>query len=274
MASHTAAPDNLQTKDAQTKRGQRFVCTLASTEEEIRECQQLRYRIFAGELGAQIDGGAESIDRDRFDYYCRHLIVRDGIDGPIIACTRLLTDEAARRAGGFYSAGEFNMDAIAALPGRKVEVGRTCVQAEYRSGAVISALWGGLAKFFEDHGYRYLFGCASIPLDDGGEQAAVILDKIRRRYMAADDQRVFPHKAFETNALPAEVAMRMPPLLKAYVSLGAQACGEPYWDTDFNCADVFMLLDVHALAPRYARRFTGRFDTNTVASEGSFASDA
>ena len=272
MASQIA-PNNATSNTLQAKRGQRFVSSLASSEEEIRACQQLRYRIFAGELGAQIDGGSEHIDRDRFDYYCRHLVVRDGVDGPIIACTRLLTDDAARRAGGFYSAGEFDMAAIAALPDRKVEVGRTCVQAEYRSGAVISALWGGLAKFFQDHGYRYLFGCASIPLDDGGDQAAVILDKIRRRYMAPAELHVTPRKAWETDDLPAEVAMRMPPLLKAYVSLGAQACGEPYWDTDFNCADVFMLLDVHALAPRYARRFTGRFESNSVASEGDFASD-
>lgn len=269
MPTDTAPQNSLQ-----NKRGQRFVCSLASSEEEIRACQQLRFRIFAGELGAQIDGGADGIDRDRFDYYCRHLIVRDGVGGKIIACTRLLTDDAARRAGGFYSAGEFDMACIADLPDRKVEVGRTCVQAEYRSGAVISALWGGLAKFFEDHGYRYLFGCASIPLDDGGTQAAVILDKIRRRYMAPESLHVVPRKPWQADSLPAEAAMRMPPLLKAYVSLGAQACGEPYWDTEFNCADVFMLLDVHSLAPRYARRFTGRFDSNTVASEGSFASDA
>ena len=49
--------------------------------------------------------------------------------------------------------------------------------------------------------------------------------------------------------------MRMPPLLKAYVSLGAKACGAPYWDESFNCCDVFMLLDIHEMAPRYVRRF-------------------
>ena len=37
--------------------------------------------------------------------------------------------------------------------------------------------------------------------------------------------------------------------------LGARACGEPYWDPDFQCADVFMLLDVRELNPRYARHF-------------------
>lgn len=257
----------------QTTQGKRFVSSLASTEAEVRACQRLRYAIFAGELGAQIDGGAEGLDRDRFDAYCQHLIVREAGNDDIIACTRLLTDEAADRAGGFYSAGEFDMQAVARLDGRKVEVGRTCVRADHRSGAVISALWGGLAGFFQTHGYQYLFGCASIPLDDGGAQASAILDKIRRRYMAPAHIRVTPRKPYVTDRLPAERAMRMPPLLKAYVSLGAQACGEPYWDTDFNCADIFMLLDVHALAPRYARRFTGRFRSNEVTSEGDLATD-
>ena len=49
----------------------------------------------------------------------------------------------------------------------------------------------------------------------------------------------------------------MPPLLKAYVSLGAKACGDAYWDRDFNCADVFMLLNVSDICPRYARHFLG-----------------
>ena len=52
--------------------------------------------------------------------------------------------------------------------------------------------------------------------------------------------------------------VKMPPLLKAYLSLGAKACGEAYWDRDFNCADVFMLLNVSDLNPRYARHFLER----------------
>lgn len=267
------SPRNAPTPADASPKGKRFISSLAGSEDEIRACQRLRYDIFAGELGAQIDGGDAGLDQDRFDYYCKHLIVRETGSDDIIACTRLLTDQAAARAGGFYSAGEFDMQAIVDLPGHKVEVGRTCVRADHRSGAVISALWGGLAEFFQTHGYQYLFGCASIPLDDGGAQASAILDKVRRRYMAPDHLRVTPRKPYDAAVPPAEIAMRMPPLLKAYVSLGAQACGEPYWDTDFNCADMFMLLDVHALAPRYARRFTGRFRSNAVTSEGQLASD-
>jgi putative hemolysin len=52
----------------------------------------------------------------------------------------------------------------------------------------------------------------------------------------------------------------MPPLLKAYLRLGAWVCGEPCWDPEFRVADVFVLLDVTRLDTRYARHFLRRPD--------------
>lgn len=236
----------------------RFEVAFAVTAQDLLDSQRLRYRIFAGELGAQIDGGELGIDCDRYDDYCRHLLVRDASSGEVIASTRVLTDEQARRAGGFYSAGEFDLGMIDALPGRVMEIGRTCVAAEHRNGAVIATLWQGLAGYFTEHGFDYLFGCASIGLEDGGAQAHAILTQIRSRHMAPDSQRVMPYYPLPAlDGTPAE-RVRMPPLLKAYLSLGAKACGDAYWDQDFNCADVFMLLNVSDLCPRYARHFLGR----------------
>lgn len=234
----------------------RFTVGLATTAEEILETQQLRYQIFAGELGAQIDGGEHHADRDTYDPYCTHLTVRDEA-GRLVACTRILTDEGAVRAGGFYSSGEFELSMIDSLPGRVMEVGRTCVHADYRSGAVIMTLWQGLAAYFTRHGYDYLFGCASIGLEDGGAQAHAILRQVQAKYMAPAYQRVRPYHTLPLSDGEPPLKVRMPPLLKAYVSLGAKACGDAYWDQDFNCADVFMLLNVSELCPRYARHFLG-----------------
>lgn len=236
----------------------RFVVSFATTPEEIRETQQLRYRIFAGELGAQIDGGDAAIDTDQYDRWCRHLLVRDTSTGNIVACTRILTDDQAPNAGGFYSSGEFDLAMIDSLPGRVMEIGRTCVDAEFRNGATIAILWQGIAGFITSHGYDYVFGCASIGLEDGGAQAHAILQNIRGKYLAPESQHVRPYYALPAaDGRPSEKT-RMPPLLKAYVSLGAKVCGEAYWDRDFNCADVFMLLNVSDLCPRYARHFLGR----------------
>jgi putative hemolysin len=236
----------------------RFEVSFAQNAAEVRETQRLRHRVFAGELGATVKGGDEGVDRDEYDAFCRHLMVRDTLSGDVIACTRILTDDQAPRAGGFYSASEFDLAMIDSLPGRLMEIGRTCVDADYRGGAAIATLWQGIAGYITSHGFDYLFGCASIGLEDGGASAHAILAQIRGKYLAPDFQRVRPYIPLPAaDHRPTDKA-RLPPLLKAYVSLGAKACGEPYWDRDFNCADVFMLLDVSELNPRYARHFLGR----------------
>lgn len=250
--------------DGDLPRRPRFEVRFATTPEEILATQKLRYRVFAGELGAQIDGGADGIDYDQFDPFCRHLMVvqpdsdSDNAGGRIVACTRILTDRHAPAAGGFYSASEFDLAMLDALPGRMMEIGRTCVDAQFRSGAVIATLWQGIATFIVNEGYDYLFGCASIGLEDGGAAAHAILDQIRARHLAPTSQQVRPYIRLPAADGRVTDKPKMPPLLKAYLSLGAKACGEPYWDRDFNCADVFMLLNVSDLHPRYARHFLGR----------------
>lgn len=239
-------------------RAPKFSVGFAHSPEEILETQRLRYRIFAEELGASIENAGSGIDSDYYDAFCRHLLVRDVDSGRVIACTRILTDEQARRAGGFYSANEFDLSMLDSLPGRVMEVGRTCVDAEYRNGAVIACLWSGLADFFNQHNFDYLFGCASISLEDGGSNAHALLHQIKTRYMAPSWQRVRPLNPLPTADNRPDKKVKMPALLKAYFSLGAKACGEPYWDRDFNCADVFVLVDVSTLHSRYARHFVRR----------------
>jgi len=242
----------------------RFTVRFAETDAEVIATQKLRYRIFAGELGAAIDGGDAGLDADQYDAHCKHLMVIDNSSGEVIACTRILTEEAAEATGGFYSASEFDLEMIHSLPGRVMEIGRTCVAAEHRSGAVIATLWQGIAEYITRVGYDYMFGCASIGLEDGGAAAHQILDTIRAKHMSAPSQRVSPYYRLPVADKKLEGSVKMPPLLKAYVSLGAKACGDAYWDRDFNCADVFMLLNVSDLNPRYARHFLAR---NTAASQ-------
>lgn len=236
----------------------KFVVGFARSAAEILETQQLRYRIFADELGAQIDSGEAGVDRDAYDPWCEHLTVRETTSGRVVACTRILTDRQAPNAGGFYSSGEFDLAMVDALPGQVMEIGRTCVDQEYRSGAVIAVLWQGIAAYITQHGYDYLFGCASIGLEDGGAQAHAILRQIKRKHLAPQAQQVRPYYPLPTADGRVAEKVKMPPLLKAYLSLGAKACGDAYWDRDFNCADVFMLLNVSDLNPRYARHFLDR----------------
>lgn len=237
----------------------RLHAELACSRQDIIASQRLRYRIFAGELGARLSSTQEGIDEDRFDEHCHHLLVRDRDTGRIVASTRLLTDDAAARAGGFYSSTEFDLGAVAALPGRKLEVGRTCVDPAYRQGAAIAVLWAGLAGYIRISKIDYLFGCASIEMADGGLLAQAIMNRLRRHAFVREDRRVVPRVPLPVEGIADDtVFATLPPLLKAYVRLGARACGEACWDRDFGVADVFMLLDVDDLDPSYSRHFMAR----------------
>lgn len=239
---------------------------LAATWDEVAEAQALRHRVFAGEQGARLTTRHPGLDEDRFDRFCDHLLVRDQESGQVVAATRLLSDVAAVRAGGFYSETEFEIGSVLAVPGRILEVGRTCVAPGHRDGAAIATLWCGLAAYLEAHRFDYLMGCASIDVSDGGFGAQRLIHRLRREHSSPSELRVRPRRRWAGPAYPrGEEEPRLPPLLKAYMRLGAWVCGDPAWDPDFNCADLFVLLDAKRLERRYARHFLGVERTVTEA---------
>ena len=243
------------------RRAARLSVELAASAHAVREAQSLRFRVFGEECGATLQGGHQGLDVDDFDRLCEHLLVREVNSGRVVGCTRLLTDTNARRSGRFYSQGEFDLGPVARLPGRLLEIGRTCIAPDYRQGAAIAVLWSGLASFIQLHGFDYLFGCASIPLGAGDIQAAAIMNRIRRQAMAAPELRVTPRVPLVNSAVPdAVLDAPLPSLLKAYFRLGAKACGEPCRDPDFGVADVLILLRVAELNPAYSRHFIERAD--------------
>ena len=240
----------------------RLDVSVARSASEVLESQALRYDVFARESGAKLHNAIDGIDHDRFDPYCQHMMVRDADSGNVVACTRILTSEQTPFTGGFYSATEFDLTPILSMSGRFMEIGRTCVHAGYRSGAAITMLWNGISQFLESRGYDYLIGCASIGLHDGGLQAQAVMQRLRQRHMLPSERRVTPLLSYPPRPVDASLAPMLPPLLKAYLRLGAEIGGEPYWDRDFNVADVFVLLDVKRLDARYARHFHIQQDGN------------
>lgn len=230
--------------------------TFTRHKKEILVAQKLRYQIFTDEYGAKIRS-LRGIDRDRFDKHCIHLIVKDTFSGEIIGYTRILTSSAARLTGGYYSESEFNINALNLSDGRTIEIGRTCIDARYRNGATIGVLWSAIGQYIRDNHVRFLIGCASISMADGGVATEAIMEKIRLKHFTDESVRVTPHKGLTLIKGPTsqESKVRLPPLLKAYLSMGAKVAGEPYWDTDFNVADVFILLDMETVSDRYKKHF-------------------
>ena len=242
----------------------RYKFEIATRASAIVECQRLRYQVFALEMGASLESAAEQIDSDPYDPFCRHLTVFDTVTGDIVACTRVLSDEDVPQAGGFYTQSEFKLGRLRSLSGKKLEIGRTCVHPEHRNGGAITCLWLGLAEFMLSQNYGYLFGCASVSMSDGGRQAHAIYQNALERNLVNLDLNVHPRVPLPKLNQPAmdatielsdSVREILPPLLKAYLNLGAKICGTPCWDRKFNVADMLVLVNRANIAPRYVRRF-------------------
>jgi len=227
---------------------------LAQCEREIHEAKKLRYRIFADELGAKLPTRTPGVDHDIYDPYCEHLVVRDENSGAVVGTYRILSPEKARKIGGYYSENEFDLTRLLHLRPRMVEIGRSCVHPDYRTGATITLLWAGLVKYMLENRYDYLIGCASISMADGGHAAASLYSQLDAN-MSPLEYRVFPRCPLPLAALKNDLPAELPPLIKGYLRAGAYVCGDPAWDPDFNTADLLMLMPMSRLDGRYAKHF-------------------
>lgn len=226
----------------------------ASAPSEIREAQKLRYRVFAEEYGARLDTPEAGVDRDMYDPYCEHLIVRDEEHGRIVGTYRVLPPERAKEVGSYYSENEFFLTRLDRLRPQIVEVGRSCIDPDYRNGAVIAMLWAKLAEYMTVNGHGYLMGCASISMADGGHNAANLFAKLNDN-MAPAEYQAMPRCPLPWERLATGARAEVPPLVKGYLRAGAWVCGEPAWDPDFNAADLLLLLPMANITERYRKHF-------------------
>lgn len=228
--------------------------SFAHNPSEVAEAQRLRYKVFAEEMGARLTS-RDGYDRDGFDAFCDHLLIRESNSNKVVGTYRILSPAMANEAGGYYSAGEFDLSRLAHLFDRTVEVGRACVHPDYRNGGTISLLWAGLAKYMQMNRYEYMIGCGSIGMADGGHMAASLYRRLQDNYLSPAEYRVFPRCPLPLGSLDSSVEVPCPPLIKGYLRLGAYICGEPAWDPDFNTADMLIMLPLSRLNRRYANHF-------------------
>ena len=246
---------------------------LATTKAEIRRSQKLRYRVFFEEGGAKADATGRLIRRDvcRFDRVCDHLIIVDNsvvrIDGKptVVGACRLLRDAIAAANFGFYSDGEFDVASlIARHPGeRLLELGRACVAPAYRSNKrAIELMWRGVWAYARHHRADAIFGCASFP----GAEPAVHAAALRFLRAAGGGDPQWDVDAVQGRAadlgpaldapLDARAALRaLPPLIKGYWRLGAKFGPQAVVDADFGATDVFAVMPVAEIEPRYLEYF-------------------
>ena len=255
-------PDGTATSPA----GSRYSLLLSTDPTLIEAAQRLRYDVFTSTPGFALPAaGTEHVDVDRFDEYCDHLLVRDDDTGELVGCYRMLAPTGAIAAGGLYTATEFDVRAFDTLRPSLVEMGRAVVRDGHRNGGVVLLMWAGILAYLDRYGYDYVTGCVSVPIGDESDgdvpasQLRGVRDFILSRHAAPAQYRVHPHRPVRVagrslDDIPAPPRPAVPPLMRGYLRLGAQVCGEPAHDPDFGVGDFCVLLDKRRADTRYLKR--------------------
>lgn len=263
--------------DADLKSGSLEV-RLAASAEDIDAAQALRYKVFYEEMGADPTPEMTAIHRDfdKYDAHCDHLLVIDHMrksGNQVIGTYRLIRREAAAKCDGFYSSSEYDITRVQEYPGEILELGRSCIDAEYRTGAVMQILWRGLSAYIFRYNVALMFGCASLPGADPKEHAvplsylyyhhlappALRTKALAERYV---DMRLLPREAFDPNVAfdtmkldPRNGSNSLPPLIKGYIRVGGFVGDGAVIDHQFNTTDVFIIVKTDLITSRYLRHY-------------------
>lgn len=242
---------------------------LAETAEDVDAAQALRYRIFYDEMHAKPDAAtlASGRDIDHFDAVCDHLLVVDHAlgTGPerIVGTYRLIRKPAADARGGFYTASEYDISPLLALEGNLLELGRSCVDARYRTRPTMQLLWRGIASYVFKHDIVLMFGCASLHGTDPAVHAHA-LSYLHHNHLAPPElrPRALEHLYVPLDRMPPEaitpkVALNeLPPLVKGYLRLGGFIGDGAVIDDQFNTTDVCIIVKTDLITEKYSAHYT------------------
>lgn len=240
---------------------------LAIDESEIKASQELRYRIFCDEMGGKASAEIQTQQRDfdEFDDYCDHLLVVDtGRKGPeaVVGTYRLLRRSAMESLGRFYSESEFDVSAVKLVDGEILELGRSCVDMEYRNRAVMTLLWRGIGAYINMHRITLMFGCASFTGADP-KAHALALAYLYHHHLAPQEIRLtalpslyVPMNTIAKDAIDVKEALQaMPALIKGYLRLNGYVGDGAVIDEAYNTTDVGIIVQTSMVTDKYAQRY-------------------
>jgi putative hemolysin len=143
-------------------------------------------------------------------------------------------------------------------------MGRAVVREDHRNGGVVLLMWAGILAYLDRCGYDYVTGCVSVPVcgpedEAPGSQIRGVRDFVRRRHAAPSEYTVYPYRPVTVDGqrlddIDPPRRVSVPPLMRGYLRLGAQVCGEPAHDPDFGVGDFPALLDKRQADVRYLKR--------------------
>lgn len=241
---------------------------LAGTHEDVDAAQALRYRVFYEEMQARPsnENMARERDFDRFDEICDHLLVisedRMGRNGGVVGTYRVLRRSVADRHGGFYSTAEYDIAPLLRLDGEIMELGRSCVDPDYRTRPTMQLLWQAIAAYVFQHDIQMMFGCASLPGADPS-RLQLPLSYLHHYHPAPEEFRphALPKRYVKMDWLPKDrinvrkALEELPPLIKGYLRLGGFVGDGAVIDAQFNTTDVCLMVKTAMVSEKYFKHY-------------------
>jgi putative hemolysin len=216
---------------------------------ELQEVQRFRAAQFSHQFGMTFEDG---LDQDLYDFGCEHAVLREKWTGEIVAYTRLKLFKG-HEIGHSYSAKEFDIvPHFSHLP-NILEIGRTCVHPQFRSGKALSMLWMNLTpKVLWSMRAKYLMGCVSIQLEENLARSYYTHRQIQE---LSDHQTINIRSKRPFEPVRPEYSFpqdeRMPKLFRSYLEMDSKLSKQAFYDEEFKCLDYFVFLEVNKIATSF-----------------------
>ena len=239
----------------------RFLLKLAETAAEKQQLYRLRDHVYCRELNFtgknNVYGEGAGRDIDDFDALCDHLVILDVEHNRCVGTFRFLPGSRLPQGGGFYSEQWFEIGALRDRRAQILELGRACIDAQYRNTGVFKLLFTGLGVYLKNNPHQYLIGLTTLPADAKNDIGAIARYLIGNNAVNVafgvkprkqlDLAAAASHELAATEGNQRTVLKKMSTLMLAYYKYGAEFISEPSMDVDFNppVFDFFTIFDAH-----------------------------
>jgi len=242
-----------------------FTVKIAETDFEIKKAQHLRYKIFLKDKKTKNNPINNLFKRD-FDFYDKvsdHIIIIDNNinnNENVVGTYRLLRGNFAKIYKGFYTEQEFDISNLKKhfSNSNMLELGRSCVHIDYRSGIILKLLWQGISNYINNYKIKILFGCASFHGTDP-KKFRNEFNLLRKNFCLNDDFNV---KSLQKNPIHFQtlqdekmVFKNLPPLIKGYLRAGGMMSKDYFIDKEFNTIDFCVVVFTDQIIDRYKNKF-------------------
>ena len=236
---------------------ERFTVKFAETEQENMLAYRLRFTDMLKEYRPDVVR-ENDLDITEYDKFAKQIICIDNQTGEVVGCYRVITSDNLPQGAKYTCEEEFDISPLKNSGEKIAELSRAVVKKEYRNTLVLMMLLRFIIKYVREQNYRFIIGEASF---FGTDKSKYVKEF---SYLSANysckDYGIKSLEKEQVELLPAdqfdqfEAKRNLPPLIRAYIGIGAKISDDSFTDRGFGSVDVFVLMDSKYTNDAYIKR--------------------